>query len=364
MLGFHLVSRRGQVEQRLQGKINQSEKVPDPGLGGLLRINNAYWRSSILHAAVKLGICSALGEDELSAEEVASRCGTDARATEVLLVAMLGLGLVEKRDSRYSNGPTARRYLVQNKPDYLGDLVNFLASMWSNWGRLADVVRSGRCTDEALGPGGRADIERMDDASLRGFILAMHNLAMAQAVNLAKSMDLTGKKRLYDVGGGPGTYAIAACQLNPQLTAVVFDLPRVLLIAKEIIARFGLSDRITTQPGDFTVDSFGGNNDVILLSKVLHQECPDTCLSIFKRAFEALNPGGLIVVHGELLDDERQGPELAAMFGVQTLLSCPQGGVYTHAELKAWMQMAGFTTPEDRWLPGQVSAVIARKPSG
>lgn len=350
------------MEQRTQAKTNQSGKVADPGLGGLLRINNAYWRSSILHAAVRLGIFSALAGDELSAQDVASRCGTDARATEVLLVALLGLGLVEKRGSRYSNGPTAGRYLVPGEPDYLGDLVGFLASMWSNWGRLAEVVRSGRCADDALGPGGRVDVERMDDASLRGFIMAMHNLAMAQAVNLAKSLDLTDKRRLYDVGGGPGTYAIAACQLNPQLTAVVFDLPRVLPIASEIIARFGLSDRITTQPGDFTVDSFDGGNDVVLLSKVLHQECPDMCLSIFRRAYESLTPGGLVVVHGELLDDERQGPELAAIFGVQTLLSCPQGGVYTHAELRAWMQEAGFVNPDDRWLPGQVSAVIAHKP--
>ncbi len=336
-------------------------QATDPGLGGLLRTNNAYWRSSILHAAARLDLFSALSDTPLPAAEVAVRCAADARATEVMLVALAALGFVEKHGDLYANSPTAQRYLVRGRPDYLGELVGFLAGMWENWGRLADIVRAGGCADEAMGPGGRSDVERMDDASLRRFILAMHNLGSAQAANLARGVDWTGKKRLLDVGGGPGTYAIAACRRSPDLSAVVFDLPRVLAIARDIISQAGLSNRISTLAGDFTVDGFGQGNDVILLSKVLHQECPEMCGSILRRAYEALNSDGLVVVHGELLDDERQGPELAALFAVQTLLSSAQGGVYTQGQMKTWMMEAGFVECEARWLPGQMSLVTGRK---
>ncbi len=352
----------GTVANETRAPLGKPAQVADPGLGGLLRTNNAYWRSSILHAGVELGLFTALGGGPLPAAEVARKCGTDAGATEVLMVGLVGLGFLEKSGDRYANGVTAQRYLVRGQPDYLGDLVDFLSGMWTAWGGLADVVRTGTCAESAFGPGGRADIDRMDDASLRGFVLAMHNLGVAQASNLARSLDLTAKRRLCDVGGGPGTYSIAACQANPSLSAVVFDLPRVLPITQEIVSQCGLADRISTQAGDFTVDSLGCGNDVILLSKVLHQESPEMCRSILRRSYESLVEGGLVVVHGELLDDERQGPELAAIFAVQALLTCPQGGVYTHGQLKSWMEEVGFTAPEVRWLPGQMSAVIARKP--
>src|SRR5437763_1296089 len=82
---------------------------------------------------------------------------------------------------------------------------------------------------------------------------------------LAATLDLKGRKTLCDVGGGPGTYAAVLCLRNPELRATVLDDPEVVPVARELIDRFGLKDRINVKPAQILFDSYGDNHDVVLL---------------------------------------------------------------------------------------------------
>ena len=71
-------------------------------------------------------------------------------------------------------------------------------------------------------------------------------------------------RRLLDLGGGHGLYAIAATAMNPDLRAVVYDLPEVVEQAKIYIKQFNAS-RVETVSGNFFEDDMGSGYDVVQL---------------------------------------------------------------------------------------------------
>src|SRR6185369_1048705 len=167
------------------------------------------------------------------------------------------------------------------------------------------------------------------------------NLAMQIAPRIVSNVDLQGRRRLLDLGGGPGTYAIHFCQANPQLEATVYDLPSTRRFAEKTIASFGLDDRIKFHDGDFISDDVPGGFDVAWLSHILHGEGPEGCAVILRRAVAALEPGGMLMVQEFILDDDMNGPLFPALFSLNMLLGTPQGQAYSQRQLEEMMTAAG-----------------------
>lgn len=171
--------------------------------------------------------------------------------------------------------------------------------------------------------------------------MGMFNLAMQIAPRIVPQINLSGRRRLLDLGGGPGTYAIHFCQHNPDLSAVVYDLPSTRPFAEKTIARFGLSDRVTFASGDFIAEGVKGRFDVAWLSHILHGEGAEGCAVILAKAMAALDPGGLILVQEFILDDTLDGPVFPALFSLNMLLGTPNGQAYSQGELVAMLETAG-----------------------
>jgi len=167
---------------------------------------------------------------------------------------------------------------------------------------------------------------------------------------------LSDRKLLLDVGGGPGTYSVILCQRFPNLRAVIWDLPRTLAIAEEVIKRFGMQGRITLQVGDWNKDEFGTGYDCLLMSNILHGPSSQAPMKLAK-AFRALESDGLLIVHDFLLNDEKTGPLPAALFNLMV-------GAYSVGELTAIIEEAGFKDVRlVAYLPKRGSGLItATKP--
>jgi len=104
----------------------------------------------------------------------------------------------------------------------------------SGWSRLDQAVAGGA-------PVVRKQVSKTDDEVQReSFLMGMFNLASMLAPGIAQQIDLSGRKRLLDLGGGPGTYAIHFCKQNPQLSGVVYDLPTTRSFAEKPSAVSGL----------------------------------------------------------------------------------------------------------------------------
>ena len=94
--------------------------------------------------------------------------------------------------------------------------------LYPAWGRLADLVRTGRppmTPETILGD---------DKEKTRAFVHAMHERAHGIGSVLPYLPDLAGRRRLIDIGGGPGTYSVALVKRTAGLSATVLDVPGVL----------------------------------------------------------------------------------------------------------------------------------------
>jgi cyclopropane fatty-acyl-phospholipid synthase-like methyltransferase len=176
--------------------------------------------------------------------------------------------------------------------------------------------------------------------------MGMYNMACQQAPQIVSLIDLKGRRRLIDLGGGPGTYAIHFCKWNPELTAVVLDLPTTRPFAEKIIEQYGLSDRIQFIAGDYLKSEITGTFDAVWLSHILHAEGPQACEAMIAKAVRALKPGGIILVHDFILDENMAGPLFPALFALNMLQGTDRGQSYSESQIRAMLQKSGISTIE------------------
>lgn len=296
----------------------------------LLQLSGGYWSTCALHAGVKLELFSHAG----TTSELALATASDERGLEMLLNALTALGLMEKQGDRYAATNFAAEYLSRTSPSYLGYIIMHHHHLMAGWSRLDESVRSGAPIRGRVSHDG-------DESERESFEMGMFNLAMLIAPRIVSGVDLQGRRRLLDLGGGPGTYAIHFCQANPQLTATVYDLPTTRPFAEKTIVSFGLSDRITFKEGDFISDDVPVGFDVAWLSHILHGEGPEGCAVTLRRAVAALEPGGMLMVQEFILDDNMDSPLHPALFSLNMLLGTPQGHSYSQRQLVEMMTAAG-----------------------
>lgn len=302
-------------------------------IGELLEASGAYWKSCALHAAVKLDLFSIIGDDRLSAGEMAGRLQGSARGVEALLNAMAAAGLLQKTDGRYANSPAARSLLCRESPAFIGHMIMHHHHLVGSWARLDEAVRSGCPVRE------RPAVNRAEWRE--SFLMGMFTNAMAAAPAVTAAVDLSGRRRLLDFGGGPGTYAIHFCLKHPELSADVFDLPESRPFAESTIARFNLAGRVRFLPGDYHREGAAGPYDVAWLSHILHAEGPEACLKILHKAAAALAPGGMLIVHEFILNDTMDGPLFPALFSLNMLVGTSSGQSYSETQIKEMLAVVG-----------------------
>ncbi len=300
----------------------------------VMRIASAYWQSKVLHTAVRLDVFTQLKDGPLTVKQLAKACKADPRGLEILLIAVVSLGLLNQENGLYQNTLTSSTYLVKGSKKFQGGIVSMFESWYPAWGNLCEAVTEGKPV-----------VEKPHDQgpeALKNYIYGMHYRAMGQGDLLAKDIDLSGRKHLLDVAGGPGTFDIKFCQENKGLSATVLDLPQTLEITSEIVTAFGMENRITRRPGNYLTDNFGKGYDGVLLSSMFNQESPKIILNILQKAFKAIDAGGMILVQDQMLNRQKTGPELAALIGVNQLIHTPGGAAYSEKEISDLMEKAGF----------------------
>lgn len=314
---------------------------PDPM--AVMRIASAYWNSSVLHVAHSLDVFTALAAGPATAVDVAKKCSADERGMELILIACVGLGLLEKHDGKFSNGQVAQTFLVKGAQRYQGGIVSMFADWVAPWSKLRDAVIQGQ-------PVVQKQHDHGEEAT-RTYIMGMLYRGIPQAWLLAEEVPLQGRKKLLDVGGGPGIFSIILSQKNPGLTADVLDLPQTLRVTRDIIKDFNAQSRVNTKEGSYLEDDFGKGYDVVLLSSMISQEGPDVIKAIIRKSFDALESGGVILIQEQFLDTDKSGPLLPALIGINQLIHTPAGRAYSAKEVADWADEIGFKNLSFRPLP-------------
>jgi predicted O-methyltransferase YrrM len=316
--------------------------------------------AKMLMVAVDLGVFDFLTEPK-SAAETAAWLKADPRATGIFLNGLAALELVDKDGENFRNRDLASRYLVRGSENYRGAIVKHIEHTWDRgWNDLKETVLAGHPAQADPEKWLDARPER-DEAEVRAFIWGMHAIARDLAPKVAAMLDLKAVRRLLDLGGGPATYAIIFAQANPDLKATVFDLPMPIEIARENIAKNGLTHRVGTLAGNFLQDDIGTGYDFIWVSQILHSHDEEQSRLIIAKAVAALNPGGTLAIQDFYLNPDGASPTGPAMFGVHMLAVTPRGRAYTHTEVAEWMQAAGLTAPEFIESGMDASILVAKK---
>lgn len=309
---------------------------PTPPLIEMESLTHGYWRSRIMFAGVELGIFEALARKPMTEEELVAHLNYDPRGTGILLGALAGIGLLEVDENRYRVADRWAEMLVSGGPMSQTHMIMHLRKMWDSWGRLDEVVRSGR--RRQMPPLNAAE----DEAAIRAFIGGMHEGSRHSARELAAKLDLTGINRMLDVGGGPGTYCIELCRRRPELNATLMDRILPLDVARENIEAAGFEDRIERRLGDAITDEYGENYDLVLISQLLHAYGPAENARIVRKGAEALRPGGCMIINEFALLRGRNEPAQAAVFGVNMLVNTDEGRAYEACKIEGWMRDAGL----------------------
>jgi ubiquinone/menaquinone biosynthesis C-methylase UbiE len=320
----------------------------------LMRLVHGFESAKILLVANDLGLFQRLGEERL-AVDVAGELGVNPRALDLLMNALTALGLLEKSAAGFRNAPVAAAYLADDS--YRGHIFRHIHHCWESWNDLAGVVRRG-------GPDlvRESVILHDEEGWNRDFIRGMDDVTRELAPQVVAQLDLTGARRLLDVGGGPATYARAFLTAHPHLAEVtVFDLPFALEIARERLKGFDRRKDVHLLEGDFHRDSFGSGFDAIWVSQVLHSQNEVDCRMLLTKAAQALAPGGRLFVHEFLLDDSLTRPLTAALFAVHMLVMTAAGRAYSGSEIAEWLRQSGLVDVEIRKVSEDTGVVQGRR---
>jgi len=322
--------------------------APGPGAWSpemVRRMAYDFQTSRVLLPAFELDLFTALGTDGATSADAAAATGTDPRATDRLMDALVAMGLLRKEGDRFANTESSLRYLVRGQPEYLAGLGHTVDHMVHPHGSRAQ--RHGRHTP---GP----------EQPRRGVAHVLHRRQAPASVGL---FDLQGMSRVLDVGGGSGAYSMALVRARPGIRATVFDLPNVVPLTMGYVRKEGLTDRIGTAAGDYNRDSLGSGYDLVFLSAIIHSNSAPENRVLFTRCVQALNPGGQLAVQDFIMDEDRTSPLHGALFALNMLVGTTAGDTYTEAEVREWMAESGLERITRRDTAFDTTQIVGRKPS-
>jgi len=316
-------------------------------------IASGFQRAAILFTAVKGGVFALL-EQPQTAESIAKALAWSQRSTRMLLDGLVALDLTRKENHVYTNTALASQCLVPGGPADQTHIMLHRAGSWAGWSHLEEAMRTGAgVVPEAI---------HRSAEELRAFICGMADIARFSAKEVIQAVALSPYRRLLDVGGGPGPYTVAFLQANVQMRATIFDLPEVIPIAREQVTQAGLTGRVEFVPGDFTRDDLGNGYDLALLSNIIHSYGPQTNQELIRKCYDALEPGGLLILKDFLVDAGRTGPPFALIFALHMLVHTQAGDTYTIEEVAQWSDSAGFAPGKLVDITPQSRLWLARKP--
>lgn len=330
----------------------------------IFEVGFAFRKSKTLLSAVELGLFSVLGERALDSEALVDRLGLHGRGARDFFDALVALKLLGRDDlGRYTNTPDCALYLDRGKPTYIGGVLEYLdARVYSGWGLLTQALRTGTPQSGPSAAGGFATFYS-DKSAFDIFLKGMTGGSLLPAKALAAKFPWHSYKTVIDIGTAQGCVPVEIARAQPHLTGGGFDLPLLEPAFRGYVSEHGLSERLKFYKGDFFQDPLP-RADVLIMGRVLHDWDLPAKKLLLTKAYEALPPGGALIVHETFIDPTRRDQAHALLASLNMLIQTAGGFESTSAECMNWMREAGFGETRVVPLSPTHSAVIGIKPDG
>ncbi|MET0502751.1 MAG: methyltransferase, partial [Candidatus Binatia bacterium] len=257
--------------------------------------------------------------------------------------------------------PVSETFLVRGKPGYIGDFRHVALALWDGMANLKESLKTGK------------PLSRMDTGNelvvweklVVGIIPIAEPVAKALCDILRIGTERKGL-RVLDIAGGSSIFGMTILTRDPTAQVTQLDWPNVNAVAVRLNRERGLEGKIRFIDGEHRSAVLENHYyDLVLASNFCRFESPKGNQELFRKAYDALKPGGRLVVNDFLPNEERTGPTFALRFSVYTLTHTPEGECWTQSQYDHWLRGAGFVSIEShtdipKTLPG-TTLIIAGK---
>jgi ubiquinone/menaquinone biosynthesis C-methylase UbiE len=310
----------------------------------------------VLEAAVRHKLFDALAGGPKTAEQVAAETGVSGRGAKAVLGALVGLEVLTRSGDKFALTPEAETFLVSTSPAYRGGLFQHASSqLIPGWLHLTQTVKTGR-------PEKAVNTQAEGAEFFRQFVEDLYGMNIAASRALADRLNLSGPVKVLDIAAGSGVWSIPIARKDPAARVTVVDWPEVLPVCQKVAAEHGVADRYSYIPGDILAVDYGTGYNIATLGHILHSEGVERSKRLLKKVYDALAPGGTIVIAEMVPNDERTGPPFPMLFGVNMLLHTSEGDVFTFAQMTDWLSAIGFRDVRQLDVSAPSPLVLATKP--
>ena len=320
-----------------------------------------FMASKAMFAGLHLDVFTHLSAGPKTCKNLSEIVGVPANRIVTLMNALNGVGLVELDGNLYANSSGAEAFLSRESKYDFGDYLRFQIDqqMYPFLGQLNEVL-DGSLSSDAV-DSYQHWMSNPEQAAL--YSNAQHSGSLGPGRTIARTVDLSGAKSLLDVAGGTGAMTIRLLEANPDLTSTIIDFPNVSEIGWQFITEANMTNRVRYIPSNALNVEWPSEQDAILMSYLFSGVPGVEVPRLVQYAFDSLVPGGKFLVHDFMVNDDRTGPVLAALWQLQHMAFTPDAHSVTAGWLKAEMKKVGFIDIQDiQIIQGLTQLVHARKP--
>jgi SAM-dependent methyltransferase len=332
---------------------------PEP----ILQVGLGFWASKALLSAVEMEVFTELAKQAEDLPTLQGRLGIHPRAGRDFFDTLVALGFLRRVDGKYANTPATELYLDKHKPTYIGGILEMANQrLYEHWSHLTVALRTGKQQNEAKDGGTGSPFEALyaDPTRLKTFLSAMTGISRSANQAIAKKGPWRQYRTFADVGTAQGDLAVQIALANKHLNGLGFDLAEVGPIFEEYVEQNGLNSRLCFQPGNFFENPLP-QVDVITMGHILHDWNLEEKKTLLRKAFDALNPGGALIIYESIIDDDRSQNSFGLLMSLNMLIESPGGFDYTGQDCTGWMKEVGFRETRVQHLVGPESMVIGIK---
>jgi 3-hydroxy-5-methyl-1-naphthoate 3-O-methyltransferase len=339
---------------------NQTLPTPQTDLADLTSMLGQAWGvtsgeplAQYLAWCETAGVFAVLSRNaSVTPEDIAARTPLRPRAADALLCILASLKLVQRsEDGSGILSPLGREYLLKEGPFYIGDAL---------------YLKCDKALPEGYLSGGSGNDTRNSPVAL---LLApdkrlrvQHSRNFAPSIVASRTGIFGEFHHVVDIAGGSGVFSIPLALDHPHLRITLVELPEVVSSTKEILALYGVEDRVAVIARDIFRDEWDFDKcDCVFIGNFFHCNDDEACRLLCRKSFEALSENGQIWLHEVLLNEGRDGPLIAALWNAIMVARNPKAGQRTASELFRMMKRSGFESLSCRSTIGGFSLLGASK---
>jgi ubiquinone/menaquinone biosynthesis C-methylase UbiE len=325
----------------------------------IMQLAWGYAPPLMIDAAIRNKVFDVLDRNSHSLEQLAEATGASPRGLRALVNGLVGIGLLQRRGDKYSLTPESAAFLVCGKPAFMGGLIKHGSqTIIPNWLKLAEIVRTGHPAVSANDRGQGAKF-------FADFVEDIFNNSYAAARTAAAALLKKGNKpvSVLDIAAGSGVWGIAMAQQSPRVRVTAVDWDDVIPVTRRVATKHGVAESMSFVEGDIHTADLGRDHQIAALGHILHSEGEERSRKLLARVFEALAPGGTIVIAEFVPNKDRRGPAVPLIFAVNMIVHSDHGDTFTFDEMKSWLKEAGFKKVRTLKAESPSPLILADKPA-